>query len=72
MKKSVDDFAAIYVNKDDSNEVIEQKLKLDPGTLKHIPFVIHDDGRVMTSWLPCGIGNTIYSNKAEEPNFNSY
>ena len=53
--------------------MIEQKLKLAPGILKHIPFVIGDDGRIMTSWLPCGVGTTtIYSNKAEEPNYNGY
>jgi hypothetical protein len=68
----VDEFIDTYIYKNDSNEVIEHKLKLATGTLKHVPFVIGDDGTIMTSWLPCGIGTTIYSNKAEEPNWNGY
>jgi hypothetical protein len=45
---------------------------LAPGTLKHIPFIINDNGTVMTSWIPCGTGTTIYSNKVEEPAWNGY
>lgn len=61
-----------FICKTDSNELIEYKLKLASGTLNHVPFVINDDGTIITSWLPSGIGTTIYSNKEEEPNLNGY